>query len=174
MTEAVLELTTILEEQHTQIKGLMQAVRDADEPGERQRAFDEFRRFLAVHEAAEEACLHSVIAQEDLGKNAALANDRLGEEEQAGDVIAALEIIAIDSSEFADKFAALEQAVIAHAEAEEHQELPLLAGVASPGELSRLRRALDDVTVMAGNDQGNDETFEQMLETAQTTYAQAH
>jgi hypothetical protein len=111
---------------HAKIRELFAATTAAH--GEaRRRSFDELRELLAVHEAGEEIVVRPV------SKGAAdgtVANARNQEEKEAATALAELEKLDVDSAEFAQKLAALEQDVSDHAGHEEDDEFPyVLAAV---------------------------------------------
>lgn len=163
------ELKSTLTDQHELIKTKMQAVKDSS--GEdRQSAFDDLRRFLAAHEGAEEECIHPV-GRDELGPDAAVVQERMTEEEEAGQAIAELEKLQIDSDEFTTGFDAFTAAVIAHAEAEEHQELPRLDRVVDEQEVQRMLQALRDVpAVAAGSTATTAPTFKDLLQAAKAQF----
>ena len=74
-----------------------------------------------------------------------MVDKRVEEEEVDGKAITELEQLGTNSSEFPDKFEQLRQAVIAHAEAEEHQVLPKLSGVLDEADVARIDQALTRV-----------------------------
>ncbi len=155
------EVAALLTSQHEHIKGLMTNVRN-DRPDEREATFNEFRCFLAAHEAAEEHALHPVATQELADSR--LARRRIDEEEAAGAVIAELESLDHASDEFSAKFDALTGAVIAHAEAEEHNELPDLLAAVTADELAQIHAALSRVNALADLNARNERSsFAEML-----------
>jgi Hemerythrin HHE cation binding domain len=155
------EVTALLTTQHEHIKGLMTNVRN-DRPDEREATFNEFRCFLAAHEAAEEHAMHPVATQELADSH--LARRRIAEEEAAGAMIAELETLDHASDEFSAKFDALTGAVIAHAEAEEHNELPDLLATVTADELVRIHAALARVNALADlNARHERSSFAEML-----------
>ena len=128
----------ILLEQHAAIRDLFGMVNEA-EGGRRRQRFDDLRQLLAVHEAGEQAVLRPV-TREIAGD--AVAEARIREETAAGEAIAALEKMEVDSPEFASAFADFERAVSDHAGREEDQEFPALLGERSPEVLEELGRML--------------------------------
>lgn len=165
---ATAELKSTLTDQHELIKTKMQAVKDSSGEG-RQSAFDDLRRFLAAHEAAEEECIHTV--GPELGPDAVVVQERLTEEEEAGQAIAKLEKLPIDSDEFTTGFDTFTTAVIAHAEAEEHQELPRLDRVVDEQQVQRMLQALRDVpAVAAGSADATCPTFKDLLQAAKAHF----
>jgi len=108
-------------EQHARIRGLFAEVK-AETGEHKKQAFDELRALLAVHETAEEMILRP--ATRDTAKD--VADARNSEEDEANHVLAKLEDMDVESADFATMFAEFEQAVDAHAEAEESQEFPII------------------------------------------------
>jgi hemerythrin superfamily protein len=155
------DIAALLASQHDHIKGLMTNVRNI-RPDEREATFNEFRCFLAAHEAAEEHALHPAAMQELADSR--VAHKRVGEEEAAAVAIAELESLDHASDEFSAKFEALTDAVIGHAEAEEHSELPDLLDAASDDELEQIHIALSRVNALADlNARHERSSFAQML-----------
>lgn len=122
------DLFAALTAQHGRIKAMMADVLDTV-GNDRVDAFARLCHYLALHEAAEEEVMHPVIAaQLDAQAQAVLVQERLVEEQGAGDVIGRLEDFgAVDTPEFLVQFDLLREAVQAHAAAEEERELPALA-----------------------------------------------
>ena len=149
------ELTSALTDQHGHIKTLMETVAGSEE-SERVAAFSQLCRFLAAHEAAEEECIHCAVAR-DLPAVASIAEERVDEEDVAGKMIANLERLGADAAEFLTE--QLRQAVVAHADAEEPQELPKLEGAVDETQLARMQHAFSRVPVLAVRDPRPGETF---------------
>src|SRR3954452_10665476 len=78
----------------------------------------------ATHETAKELGVHPEARSADGGS--AVVDARLQEEHDAKEVLAALDGMEVTDPAFTERFAELRQAVLAHAEAEEHEEFPLL------------------------------------------------
>lgn len=168
MAVSVDEIARTLTDQHTRIKGLMETVVVHDGP-QRQEAFSELCRFLAAHEAAEKECLHRP-AMEERDGDIAVVDERGEEEDKAGEAIAELERIGTNSPDFPDRFDAFRRAVIAHAEAEEHEELPRLSGPFDDDELIRIQQALARVPELAARDGQNGATFLEHLQAARAEF----
>ena len=116
------DVIKVLLEQHAQIHDLVEGVMSSS--GERKReSFDALRALLAVHETAEEMVLRPV-SSEIAGPG--LADARNHEEAEANQVLAKLEAMDVDSPDFDTEFAAFQNAVDAHAEAEEQGEFPAI------------------------------------------------
>ena len=126
------DVVRILLDQHARIREGFAKVR-SDSPAARQRSFAELRRLLAVHEVAEEMVVRPVTRlAADGGRVAHARND---EEDKAARMLADLEGTSPSSTEFATSLAALEAAVLEHADEEEAEEFPLI--LASRGEQQR-------------------------------------
>jgi hemerythrin superfamily protein len=114
------DVVRVLLEQHAQIRELFTQVKN--ETGEeKKKTFDALRALLAVHETAEELVLRPV-TEKVAGQGVAQARNQ--EEKEANEVLAQLEKLSLDDADFVTKFAAFEQSVDQHAEAEEHEEFP--------------------------------------------------
>jgi hypothetical protein len=140
------DISSLLAGQHDHIKGLMTSVQHA-RPDERESTFNEFRCFLAAHEAAEEFAMHAIATR--VLDNPDVARSRVREEGEAGAAIAELEALDLASDEFAEKFETLSADVIAHAEAEEQRELSDLLGAVNRDELAQIHGALARVNALA-------------------------
>lgn len=117
------DVVDLLLAQHERIRSTFTAVESAAGDA-KQEKFEELRRFLAVHETAEELVTHPN-ARSAEGGNGVL-DARLEEETESKKILADLDGMSVDEPRFDPKFAALKAAVLAHAEAEEQQEFPLL------------------------------------------------
>jgi hemerythrin superfamily protein len=168
VTISVEQLTSTLTEQHQHIKTLMETVVTREEAS-REPAFAELCRFLAAHEAAEEECIHAT-AKRDLDGDTAVVDQRVEEEDEAGKAIAELERLDTKSPDFQDKFEKFRQAVIAHAEAEEHEELPKLKGALDETELTRMQEALSRVPDLASRNGQHGDSFKERLQAARAEF----
>ncbi|MEX0429302.1 hemerythrin domain-containing protein [Nocardioides sp. DS6] len=122
------DVIRILLEQHARIRDLFTEVKTAS--GEaRQTAFDNLRSLLAVHETAEEMILRPVTGEAG-GKE--IADARNQEEAEANEVLAELEKLDVTTVDFDTRLVAFEKSVDDHAEAEEHEEFPLVLETCSP------------------------------------------
>jgi hemerythrin superfamily protein len=116
------DVIRILLEQHARIRELFKDVKSAE--GEhKEHAFGELRALLAVHETAEEMVLRPVTSRT---AGDAVAGARNEEEAEANEVLKALGMMDVTSADFDAKLAEFEKAVDDHAEAEEHEEFPLI------------------------------------------------
>lgn len=135
------DVVTFLKAQHEQIKTLFEQVASSSGSARRE-AFDQLRRLLAVHETAEEEIVHPR-AKRQLAGGEAIVAERLEEEHKAKEVLAELEKMQVDSTEFETKLRKLQADVIAHAEAEEHKEFDKLASQFDDETLERMRKAVE-------------------------------
>jgi hemerythrin superfamily protein len=117
------DVVELLKAQHRRIRSLISAV-DETEGGVKQEKFEELRRFLAVHETAEELVTHPNVRLAEGGNE--VVDARLEEETAAKKLLAELDGMSVKEPGFESRFAALKTAVLDHAEAEEQQEFPLL------------------------------------------------
>ena len=135
------DVVAILLEQHARIRDLF--ARLSRVTGEdRQRAFDELRALLAVHEAAEELIVRPV-AKKTAGADEADA--RNSEEKEASEVLRKLESMDVAGPEFLAVLAEFERAVGEHAEHEEREEFPAIVAQCTTDQRrtmgARLRKA---------------------------------
>src|SRR2546429_6990329 len=117
------DVVRILLEQHTRIDELFGRVRNASGKS-KQQLFDELRRLLTVHEAAEEMIVRPVTRAASGGHRVASA--RNAEEGKATHLLANLERLGSSSPGFSAELAALETNVVQHAQHEETEEFPLI------------------------------------------------
>ena len=134
-----LDVVDLLTLQHEQIRTLFTTV-ESTRSDVRQRAFEELRRFLAVHETAEELITHPHARAAEGGR--AVVDARLKEETEAKKLLADLDGMDATDVTFTTKLAALKLAVLAHAEAEEREEFPILRATTDPDRLRRMATAV--------------------------------
>jgi hypothetical protein len=124
------DITELVLAQHAEIKLRFDDLltgRDAD----RDTAFCELRRLLAVHETAEELITHPALRRSgDDGDD--IVERRLAEESEAKQALADLEKLGVEDPAFLRQAGALRDAVVAHADQEEAEELPRLRARLSP------------------------------------------
>lgn len=162
------EVRSIVSDQHEQVKSLIKAVQDCD-PARRQGAFKDLCAFLAVHEAAEQECVHGLAKADLPSDQSQVVDDRTDEEEEAAGLISELEQMDASTAGFAAKFDTLGDAVVEHAEAEEHQELPRLQGRTSTQDLATMHAALLRVPAMVAAS-NREMTFKEQLQGAKTEF----
>lgn len=133
-------VTEILHEQHELVRSLFDQMRTTT-GAERAKTFDDLRAMLAVHETAEEQVVHP--RARDLSVEAEdIVRLRLDEEDKAKKMLADLEKLGVDGDGFDGLLDAFEQAVLAHAEAEETQVFPLLDASLDAETLAAMTTAL--------------------------------
>jgi hemerythrin superfamily protein len=136
----------LLTDQHRHIEKLFDEVQSTTDAAERTRVFDELRRLLSVHEAAEEIVTHPNATR--LG-NGDVVEARQAEEHEAKKLLSSLDGMDTTSPHFAAGLARLREAVLAHARNEEELEFPLLLAEASPEELEKMASAVKAVEKVA-------------------------
>jgi hemerythrin superfamily protein len=140
------DVVELLLEQHEQIRGMITAVDDAVGQVKQQR-FEELRRFLAVHETAEELVTHPSARTAEGGNP--VVDARLEEETESKKMLADLDGMSVDDAAFDAKFATLKSAVLAHANAEEEQEFPLLRATKDQHQLNKMANAIRAAEALA-------------------------
>ncbi len=135
------DVVDFLVRQHEQVKQGFAAVTAATGDA-RAEAFTELRRLLAVHETAEEEIVHPR-ARKEIPGGESIVSARLEEEKEAKQALAELEKLDVDSAEFTEKFTALRDAVIQHAQHEETEEFSQLKAELDQEELERMRKAVE-------------------------------
>lgn len=133
-----LDVVDLLTLQHEQIRTLFTTV-ESTRSDVQQRAFEKLRRFLAVHETAEELVTHPH-ARAQGGRH--VVDARLKEETEAKRLLANLDGMDVTDVTFTTKLAELKVAVLAHAEAEEREEFPILRATTDPDRLRRMATAV--------------------------------
>jgi hemerythrin superfamily protein len=114
------DVIRILLEQHARIRELFKDV-SVSTGDHKKHAFDELRALLAVHETAEEMVLRPVSSD---AAGSEVADARNQEEAEANKVLAELEKMDVESTEFDQMLASFEKSVSDHAEHEESEEFP--------------------------------------------------
>ena len=137
----------LLVRQHDRVRTLLDEV-EASSGQQRRAAFDELRRFLAVHETAEEMVIHPSTRRQGL-EGEDIADARLEEEHEGKEVLSALEGMEVDEPDFAKKFATFKKAVSEHAQMEESEEFPLLREKLDADALESLAKAVRAAERMA-------------------------
>ncbi|WP_118914470.1 hemerythrin domain-containing protein [Mycobacterium shigaense] len=133
------DVVDFLTSQHQQIKSLFATTLAAS--GEaREKSFADLRRLLAVHETVEEEIVHPR-AKRKIANGDAVVSERLEEEHEAKTVLQKLEKLDVDSEEFTRTLSQLRDAVLVHAEHEEHDEFVRLGQELSNKELESMGRA---------------------------------
>jgi hemerythrin superfamily protein len=140
------DVVELLKQQHQRIRNMFDDVEQAVGK-ERQERFEQLRRFLAVHETAEELVVHPRTGDVAGGKS--VVDARLAEERSAKELLSELDGMDAGDSSFSPKFAALRTAVLAHAESEEQHEFPLLQQHTDSKTLARMAKAVKAAEAMA-------------------------
>ncbi|HWJ09153.1 MAG TPA: hemerythrin domain-containing protein [Nocardioides sp.] len=141
-TKNVVEMLT---DQHRHIEKLFDEVQSTAGTA-RARAFDELRRMLSVHEAAEEIVTHPNVTRHGGGD---VVEARQEEEHEAKQLLSSLDGVDPASPDFDAGLAELRAKVLDHARAEEEQEFPLLLAEAGPEELEKMAAAVKAVEKVA-------------------------
>lgn len=132
------DVVTLLLARHDRVVDLFDVV-EAAQGGARRRAFDELRAFLAVHETAEEMVLRPAT---ELAGGRDVAAARNAEEKESNVVLAQLQHLDPDSVDFERRLVGFREMVLAHAAAEEREELPVVLAHCDPDERRRLGERL--------------------------------
>jgi hemerythrin superfamily protein len=119
-----LDVVDLLLVQHARIEELFTLAAGSREDAKRE-AFDDLVRMLAVHETAEEEVVHP-LSRGLVDGGDAMVDDRLAEERQAKEMLAALVEAGPDGDGFDDALLLLRDAVLTHARYEERYEFPQL------------------------------------------------
>jgi hemerythrin superfamily protein len=132
------DVVDLLIAQHEQVKSLFALLRNAT--GEAaMEPFDELRKMLAVHETAEEEVVYPALRAKGADD---IVQARLAEESEAKQTLADLEKMGPSSPKFAGELAGFEKAVLAHAEAEEHEIFPRLRQTLDQPQRQKMARAV--------------------------------
>jgi hemerythrin superfamily protein len=141
------DVVVLLRAQHERIRSLFEEVDKAAGSEPKQAAFETLRRLLAVHETAEELIVHPEARHAEGGSD--VVGARLREERDAKEVLAELDGMKVTDPGFADRFATLRRAVLAHADNEEREEFPLLQEHTDQKTLVRMASAVRAAEAMA-------------------------
>lgn len=114
------DVVALLMQQHGDIRNLFDEV-EQSKGDQRRDAFRRLVRLLAVHETAEEEIVHPFVRAHVPGGEQIVA-DRLQEEREAKETLAALEDMDTNDPKFMPKLLALRKDVQRHARAEERYE----------------------------------------------------
>lgn len=133
------DVVDLLLQQHGRIRAMFDRVEEAPTPEHQQVAFAELRRFLAVHETAEEMVVHPWVRGQ--GKDG-VVDERLLEERQAKEVLSALDGMDVRDPAFDGQFRSLKALVLAHAVNEEKEEFPFLRDLADERKLALMAQAV--------------------------------
>lgn len=114
MTSQNQDVVDLLLAQHEHIRSMFTAVESVAGDA-KQEKFEELRRFLAVHETAEELVTHPNARTAEGGND--VVDARLEEETDSKRMLADLDGMSVDEPGFDTRFVALKTAVLVHAEA---------------------------------------------------------
>lgn len=120
---AVNDVTTLIRQQHDQVRRLLTEVGSGRNVEDN---FCELRRLLAVHETAEEEVVYPMLRTTG-EEGTRITEARLMEETEGKQILSELEKKEPGSAEFTKLFEKLRTAVTEHASAEESQVLPIIA-----------------------------------------------
>lgn len=134
------DVVDMLLRQHEQIKELFEQVL-ATSGDQRRKVFTDLHRLLAVHETAEEEVVHPR-AKYEIEAGPQIVQARLDEERAAKRLLSELDGMDVESAAFAEKFTALREAVLAHAEFEEREEFSQLRADLDDQQLRRMADAV--------------------------------
>lgn len=145
--EPQLDIVDLLIEQHAQIRDLFGEV-EAATGDERRAVFQRLVKLLAVHETAEEEIVHPVARRALVGGEGIIA-DRLREEREAKQMLAALDGMDTDDPAFMPKLDELRIAVLDHARSEERYEFHRLRDSFSDSQRKSMAAALKAAEAVA-------------------------
>lgn len=146
MATTKLDVLDLLTEQHDHIRQLFTHLGQARSSASRHEKFEELRRFIAVHETAEELITHPMARLADAND---IVDARLLEEDAVKKLLAELDHMDVDNAEWGSRMGQLKLAVKQHAEAEERDEFPLLRARTDAHQRERMARALKAVEAIA-------------------------
>lgn len=135
--------TELLRQQHAKARQLIDELSSASD--RRRDLFDELRELLAIHETAEEMIVHPVARGEAGGEF--VVDARLDEEGELKVMLAELEDLGVDDGAFPSRLVEFRTRLLAHAEAEEESEFPILDAHVDQ---ERLRQMAESVLVAEG------------------------
>jgi hemerythrin superfamily protein len=133
MTQAKKDVITLVQEDHQEIKTLMNDLSTAQSG--RADIFERLIAKLAMHETAEEEVVHPLVRRAAGGD--AVADELLAEEDKGKKALYELEKIGPDAPGFAAKFEPVRGDVLAHATHEEQSEHPKIRAAIDPEQLQR-------------------------------------
>jgi len=139
--------TALLRQQHESVKQMFDELLAAN-GAQRTELFGCLRATLATHETAEEIVVYPRLRK--LGAEGdSVADSRIAEEDEAKKVLAQLEKLDADSSEFDLMIREFHNAVLEHAEAEESSVFPLLEQSVDGAELQQMADRIKKAERMA-------------------------
>ena len=142
------EVRAVVAAQHRHLRDLVEAVRHADPT--RGDALGELLRYVAAHEVVEQNSLHPVLGRGSTEDGEVGA--RVAEEREATDAMERLERLDAEGKDFERGLDAWAEALLAHAEAEERDELGTRLEELDEAETTMVLRLLDQVDSIAASD----------------------
>jgi hypothetical protein len=171
MTPQKRQLTEELKAQHQRIETMARMVHDT-KGEEREQAFTALRRFLAAHEAVEQAVMHATFRAKDWEDHSVA--HRIREEEATAEALSGLEDLATAGDDFLAAFDSFAADVHHHAEQEEHDELPGFLRRITDDDADEIVAALRQVDSIASTEAmaagSGAARFADMLQTARTEF----
>jgi hemerythrin superfamily protein len=143
MTVPDADVVSVVQRDHREIEQMMARV-ESSADSERQDAFEDLVRKLAIHETAEEEVVHPLLRDAT-----DVVDPILSEEDAAKRRLSDLEGVNVSSGTFIEQFKMLKSDVLAHAQHEEREEHPRLRAEQSPEKLERLGRMFETAERMA-------------------------
>ncbi|MGW0087317.1 hemerythrin domain-containing protein [Streptomyces sp. NPDC003393] len=141
------DVVALLMRQHGDIRNLFDEV-ERSSGDERRDAFRRLVRLLAVHETAEEEVVHP-FARRALPGGEGVVEDRLAEEKEAKEALAALDEMDTEDPQFMPRLMKLRTAVQEHARAEERYEFSHIRRHADGTSLASMAKAVKAAEAMA-------------------------
>lgn len=135
MADSDRDAVEVVLDQHQHARELLARLEGAAEQ-DRQGIFDQLVRLLAVHETAEEEVVYPALRRIPGGD--AIAHARTREEDAAKKALSHLERIGTRSDEFGPRLDEFRRMVLAHAQREEEEALPLLRDNVEPEQLRQM------------------------------------
>ncbi len=140
-------VTDLLHEQHLHIHELFDRVLEAPSGARKQETFEELRRYLAVHETAEELVIHPIARAGVDGST--VVDDRVAEEDMLKGLLAELDEMDVEDAAFTEKLESLRVQVRQHIEYEEREEFPLIRNENDDAMQTQMARAIEAVEQVA-------------------------
>lgn len=135
------DVVDYLKAQHQTIKALFIETLDAPDAAAQEKAFNQLRALLAVHETAEEMMVHPRVRRKVDGGDRIVA-ERLHEEHDSKVALQEIEKLDFGTAEFSKAVIHLQQAVLEHAEKEEAEEFTRLEDELDRDELTKMTAAV--------------------------------
>lgn len=123
LTGDEIDIVAFVQADHRIIRALFATIGSAA-PANRAETWPDLLHSLAVHEVAEELVVFPALRTVEVGD--AAIDARLEEQKEAAELLKSMEGMDPASEEFAASLGELEAAVLAHAEAEEREILPII------------------------------------------------